>query len=483
MKYGFMVAAALCVLAAGCGKVEEPKDVIARVGDRAISQKELDRSYSLNPEWKRGETQLHSYLTQINALTVEKLYAQEAEKLGLDRDSLLQKHLTFLKQKEMIKGLYRKEIKEKVHIDEAEERQIYEWTKKKVDYDFVYCADSAQCARFASELNAKNINQLQLPADSSVQIGSQKNVKVGANLPQVEKALFTSKVNQVTGPISVGSGYLAIKVRDWTREMFMSNNDFLLDRKRIDKLIAEYKSDSSASFYIYNMMKDKDLKLNGPVFWAVANYFFRRVEEAHIDRMNMKTVYVTSDEIQNLTGDLRAMGKESVATYRDGTLTVNELLDALAAMPGSLRPRVRTPQNLKAAIGGIVRNRYLLREAERQGLDKDPEVLFEYNLQRDETLANAYYGRCRGDVQVTPDEVEAYKKHAPVAENQVFFKFNMTTLARDAKTDSVLSARLPALKAAYTIAVDTAKIRTMCQTPDSVLKEDPTRLFVREIFQ
>jgi hypothetical protein len=155
---------------------------------------------------------------------------------------------------------------------------------------------------------------------------------------------------------------------------------------------------------------------------------------------------------------------------------------ALSDMPGSLRPRVRTPQNLKDAIGGVVRNQYLLKEAARQGLDKDPEVVYEYGLQRDETLAAAYYEQRRSHVNVTPDEVQTFKTHAPVSENQVFFKFNMTALARDAKTDSVLRAELPGLKAQYGVVVDSAKVRATLKTPDAILNEKPMRIFVREIF-
>jgi hypothetical protein len=229
-------------------------------------------------------------------------------------------------------------------------------------------------------------------------------------------------------------------------------------------------------------MKDTDLRLNGPVFWGVADHFFKRVKEDHRDPRMINNINVTSDELRILEGDLRSMADATVATHREGKLTVRELVAALSDMPGSLRPRVRTPQNLKDAIGGLVRNQYLLKEAVRQGLDKDPEVLYEYGLQRDETLAAAYYEQRRSHVDVTSEEVRAFEAHAPVSENQVFFKFNMTALARDARTDSLLRAELPGLKAHYGVVIDSAKVRATLKTPDVILKEKPMRIFVREIF-
>jgi hypothetical protein len=218
------------------------------------------------------------------------------------------------------------------------------------------------------------------------------------------------------------------------------------------------------------------------VFWAVADYFLRRVREEHIDPQQLQTVYVTSDELRLLDVDLRERGDAVVATHREGTLTVRQLVEALSNMPGSLRPRVRTPQNLKDAIGGIVRNQYLAKEAQRQGLGEDPVVLREYRLQRDEVLASAYYGRRRGEVQLTPGEVEAFRKISPVSEQQVFFTFSMAALARDAKVDSILKAERPALSARYEVRCDTAKIRSAVTAPDEILKEEPIRMYLREIF-
>jgi hypothetical protein len=250
----------------------------------------------------------------------------------------------------------------------------------------------------------------------------------------------------------------------------------------MQKAIATRKMDSLASLFVYNLMHDKDLKLNGPVFWGVAEYFQRRVTESHVDPMKINNVYVTGDELQLLGGDLQSMGDAVVATHKDGTLTVRQLVEALSVMPGSLRPRVRTPQNLKDAIGGIVRNQYLLKEAEKQGLANDLDVMREYSLQRDETLASAYYGRRRGEVRVSPPEVEEFKKHSPVSEEQVFFKFNMASLARDAKVDSVLRVELPGLKSKYGITVDTTRIRSLCPSPDGILEDQPIRVYIREIF-
>jgi hypothetical protein len=467
---------------AGCGGHEPPKDAVAVVGDRAIDVLELNRSYQLHPQWKRGQTELQSYLTQLSALITQKVYAQEAEKLGMDRDSLMRAYLQFLKEKEMIKGLYRRQVRENVRITEGEERRMYEWMKKHVDYEYVYAQDSSRCAQYADALRKGGPGSLVLPPDSSVKVGTRKDGAVDRVPRGLERFLFTGSTGDISGPTRVEGGFMAAKITGGTVNTFEAENDFIAQKQSIDKLLTERKADSLANHYVVALMRDKGLKLNPKVFWQVAEYFWQRVKEAHVDQYKMQTVYVTGDEIRLLSVDLHAIGKDMVATHRDGGLTVNELLSALEKMPGSLRPRVRTPQNLKDAIGGIVRNQYLLKEAAREGLADDPDVLYEYDLQRDETLATAYYARRRAETDVTPEEVEAFKKRAPVSEEQVFFKFNMASLARDAKVDTLLLRELPALERAYNPAIDTARVRALLKTPDAVINQNPIRMYVREIF-
>jgi hypothetical protein len=470
------------ILSAGCGSREADRVVVARVGERVIDTKELSRSYMLHPEWKRGETGGGSYLTQLHALLAQKIYAAEAERLGLDRDSLMQGYLDFLKHKEMIRGLYRQEVTDRVRVSDAEQRRMYEWSKKKMDFEYVFTRDSAQCVVSATELAAGGLGGLLIPPDSSVLAGRREGVTVGSVLPEIEEALFASDTQGVRGPIRVRGGFMALRVTGGVQERFLSENEFTLQKQKLEKMIRERRADSLGSAYVYRMMKDTDLRMKGPVFWGVSEYFERRVKEAHVDPMKIQRVNVTTDEIRDLEVDLKSMGDAVVATHRDGALTVSELLRELAMMPGSLRPRARTPQNLKDAIAFIVRNQYLLKEAEREGLDRDSEVMYEYGLQRDETLAAAYYDRRRIEVTVTPEEREAFRKHPPVSEEQVFFKFNMTALARHAKADSILSAELPALIARYGVSVDSARVRSMAPLPDAPLREDPVRVYMREIF-
>jgi hypothetical protein len=476
-------AGVVLLLLTGCRQKEGAITAVARAGDRLIDMKELTRSYTLQPRWQRGQSELGAHLVQCEELIAQKLYAQEAERLGLGGDSLFQAHLRFLQQKEMIRALYRREVREKVRLDESDVRRLYEWSKRKIDYEYVFCADSARCARYGEELASRPVGAMVFLKDSSVRAGKHEGTKVGDLPSALERLLFADRAPGVRGPVRMPGGYVVVKVTGVAEEKFLSENEFAQERKKFESLLTDRKADSLSGAYVASMMQEKDLRLNASVFWRVARGFAGRVKESLVDPMTMQRVSVTSDELRLLGSDLGAMENEVVATHREGGLTVGALVGALGQMPGSLRPRVRTPENLKAAIGMIVRNQYLVKEAERQGLERDPEVRYEYALQRDEALAMAYYSRRREGVQVSPEEIDAFKRRSRVSEEQVFFKANMTFLARDAKADSMMRAELPRLKTQYRITCDTAAVRSMLKTPDAILTEEPVKMFVREVFQ
>jgi hypothetical protein len=467
----------------GCSKEDSSPDIVARVGDRMITMQELQRAYTLHPVWKRNQTVLASYLTQLEELQREKLYALEAEREGLDRDTLLQGYLRFLRQKELIKGLYRREVLGRVQIKEAEERAMYALQKKTVDAEFVMARDSVTCAMYARTMAGTSVEGMVLPPDSSVRVGKRSQMTVGTIPPPFERDVMNGDINVIIGPKPFGDVYMAMKVVNWTRNVFMSENEFQSDRARIDHLLRDRKADTLARAYVISMMKDSNLKLNGEVFWPLAGYFGKRVRDKQENPAPGQPVAVTSDELLLVQGDVRNLAQQVLATHREGTLTVWEFVSTLANMPGSMRPSVRTPLELKEAVGRVVRNQYFAREAERQGLGSDSEVITDFAQQRDGALSTAYYRSRRAKVYVTPEEVERFRKISGLTENEVTVRFNMTALAIDAKADSILRTEAPALEARYTVFVDSAKIRAALPAPDDRVKENPVAITVREIFQ
>lgn len=133
-----------------------------------------------------------------------------------------------------------------------------------------------------------------------------------------------------------------------------------------------------------------------------------------------------------------AEGEPAVTSGRDRvlarigsrTITVGEYMDALAAEAPLVRMRFDSAERKKAFLDSLVRVELLAQEAERRGLDRDPEVLHRVKraladklleqLRRDlvkpgaisDANALAYYGAHRDDYrQSTFEQVKQHIKN------------------------------------------------------------------------
>jgi peptidyl-prolyl cis-trans isomerase C len=80
---------------------------------------------------------------------------------------------------------------------------------------------------------------------------------------------------------------------------------------------------------------------------------------------------------ERITLDLaqKPKGGTPLATFKGGTITVEEVNHQLAALPPMVRMRLQSPAARKDYVEGLVRVDLLAREGIRQGLQNDPEVV------------------------------------------------------------------------------------------------------------
>lgn len=93
---------------------------------------------------------------------------------------------------------------------------------------------------------------------------------------------------------------------------------------------------------------------------------------------------------------------EVLVTVGDEPITLGEFADELAAQPPNLRARFSTPERRREFLDSMVRFELLAQEAERRGLDEDPEVL----RTRDQLLIQ-HMMRDLFEAEMNPDSIDA----------------------------------------------------------------------------
>ena len=470
---------AACIQLCACSRTPEDLRVVAAVGEREIDARHLKRSYELQPQWRKGMTREEAHLRQLDYMVVNAMYAQEARREGLDKDSNLAAHIAFLRDKEMIKALYEREIRGRVQISDAEYADGYRWLKRSVTFAFIHTPDSARAAGYAEALRMDSLSAITMLDPVADVKGIRRDVKYGELAAELERPLFDGRPGDVAGPIPIRDGFMTVRLLDGTVDRFMSEMDLAEQKSKVASVIGNRKADSLSRAYIGRLMQDKDLTLNPETFWSLATVLTRRVRPAQADPLGLTPVNVTDGDLWRVEEDLGNLEGRVLATYRGGTMTAGDFVAAVGAMSPGLRPPLQTPQNLKDAVAIVVRNRYLAEAARGKGLDGEPEVRRDIEEEADAALARMWLLRQVRAIPVSKEDIEAFTLaggKAPDTESQA-------DAIRRQKLRETLPGILDRMRQQYNPTIDTTALLTMIPQPEERIGSDPTPFVVRELFQ
>jgi hypothetical protein len=466
-------------------EIEVEQRAIATVGDRVIDWKLVKRSFHLNPKWGKGLTNREAYQNQLDYLIDQKLLAQEAVSRGIYKDEFLMARLKFIKEKEMIKELYRREVSSNIEITDQEYRQAYKRSKIRVQFEFVSTPDFDNAVGYLKELESSKVNEIYLMAPAIEEKGTSPMFGFGDLATEIEEVIFEMKPGELKGPIKVGNEYMVFKLIDGLKEKFMSESDFAENKSRIRKVLFERRSRKISDGYIYNILKNDEIFINPETFFPLSEHFSQYVSNKNSE--NPFPLYLDNKEIKTAQGNLEEISDQVLAKYKGGEFTVGEFLLKLLSMPRGIRPQVNMAPQLKKAIAISIRNDYLAQQAYKQGLDKTANVKYETEIQSDEILSRWLLKEMKKKLQVSEAEMNDFKAKENFAKVNEQFNGKLTdsmiqdiildykfALCRKNFSDSLLSV--------YPVKVDSIRLSENVRDPEKMIKHKPINFAYVERF-
>jgi hypothetical protein len=461
----------------------DKNELIAGVGDRTIDWKLLKRSYHLDPKWGKGLTNIESYVNQLNFLIDQKLYAQAALASGMENEENDKKYLTFLKEKEMIKELYRKEVESQIEITDGEYRSAYKKLKTKIKLAYISTPDRDSAEKYLVMINVIAIDDLALLNPDTDKKGYTPLFSFGEMAEEIDNVAFDLQLNETAGPLKVENRFMVIKLVDGSREKIFSEAEFAESKSKIRQIIFDRKAAKLSNQYIFQLLKDENVKLNPDVFPVLVEHFNAIVQrEVGADPLPVNLSDYDLRQVQTKIEDIKS---EVLVTFNDGQMTVEEFISRLLVMPAGIRPMVKMSQNLKLAIGIIVRDIYLAEKSYAQGIDKLKDVEYEIEWQGDQYLSRKWLSNLRSQISLSPDEIQSFLK----SESYLKIKQKSTKDLSSQEVEDLLvdfkfiEAKMQAadsLRGIYTVEVDSILLFSKIKSPDEIIKENPIKLIYRE---
>jgi len=378
----------LILVVACCSRKKTEIPVVAIVNDRVITADEYAFFYELSPRDETSAEKQEARATVLNSLIDRIMLAQQAEALGLaDSDTTLQKALDLYRRQAVNRELYLKYVRKPVKVNEEEERDMFNRSKKTL---FV--------KHFQSELESevRKVSTGDVPFEHTPMYPGILTVELDGYGPvdavswndvrdNLEDILYDLPLNKISEPVFDGSKYHIFQVVDFEQEVIVRENDFLANRQTITGVIRRRKEARIAAGFVHEVMSSQNLVIREEVLNSLTDHIWANLPSDS----DPQARYIPNEEIKFLTNNELFLMQQPLAVYKDGVMTVSDILFHYKVNPQKISYDTRSDlgQSLRNAIGLFVRDRVLSEKGIQEKLDRMASVQEEVQTRKEHMLA------------------------------------------------------------------------------------------------
>jgi hypothetical protein len=391
-------------------------DPVARVGIKKISKEEYIKRYEFTPGLQRqskskSET---AKLEFLYTLIAEKLWAQEAIVLGLDKTELME----FTKrefQKIFVRdALYKKEILDIIEISSEEFNTGYYRHRTSLKVNFLFSESEKEIQNLYSLLESGFVFDSILSARPEAEEQVEPiEIIYGQMADAIEDSLYNLKMSEYTVPILIPDGWYIFKLSNRIETMFGGDNDMETAKKEVERIIRARKSRILYTEYYVNFFGDKKVDVNPVLFNSLAEKISNRFEWKKENNL------LTDNILYNLSSDdvhfiEKEFGADSLSidflNFKTDPISLKHFIRILAFDGFSTEGYHKDIVDiyLDDKIRAIIEQELLAREGFNRGHNLLPEVQADVNMWVDNYLFQVLQNKFIDSVQVADNEVQAY---------------------------------------------------------------------------
>jgi peptidyl-prolyl cis-trans isomerase C len=216
----------MCVLMVSCAKKGEQKSgpYVAKVGSVTITSDDVAREMKGLPEQIQKMFEGPEGTDRfVDELVKKEMLYQEAKKKGFESNPEYQKKLEDFKKLTLISLLLEKEIEDKAKVGDKDVKDYYEkhkadlMTNNQVRASHILVKSEDEAKKILDQLK-KGGDFKKIAKEKSIDTGSAQNggdlgfFSRGQMVPEFDKAAFSLKEGELSGPVKSQFGYHIIKV-------------------------------------------------------------------------------------------------------------------------------------------------------------------------------------------------------------------------------------------------------------------------------
>lgn len=391
-----------------CGKLnkdESEEIILAKVGEKTISLNEFIRraEYTIRPSYCKGNTNIHKKII-LNSLIAEKMFSSEA---GADNELLknekFQRYLRGRKEQAMRQWLYHKQLYEKIKIDPARTKKVFQLAGRKYRVQYFSMSNIDLATEVAAQLqkDGATFEDVYFELSGTDSIPSREVAWQANESGAIQDALFsdTIQVGQVIGPLRAeDNSFIVMKIKGWTERLAISDRDIKQRWQDVTEQLTREEAVKYFAQYAGNLMKGKRIVFSKTMYKKIVEVFApvylssaKEKKELFLHSVFNKEVGDSANIVQNLDNTLENNRDEPLYELDGQVVTVGEFARDLDMHPLVFRKKrigkADFAEQLKLAIVDMVRDKFITQDAYKRGYDKAVAVKRVVSMWQDALVA------------------------------------------------------------------------------------------------
>ncbi len=405
VKSGFPWCLALLLGLWGCG---EREPVVAEFGPYRITLAEFRLAY-LNVIKQPNTFDSPELREQfLDELIRRRLLAEEARRLGLDRDERIRLRVEAYRNKCLREAHYNSVIRPRVRVNERQLREVFRFLREKRRLKHLFAETRSGADSLYHLLQqgvpfdtlARHVFRDSLLAHSGGDLGWVTWDQLDYD---VAMTAFRLPLNTFSKPVKSQYGYHILMVTGYETTPIITETDYQQRRDKVRYLLEFKIGDKLAAEYIEKLMAGRRIQVNPGLLKFVGDQLAATIHRKPTPLEELMGKGLKESEIGQLELSLWDVRNQTLATLDGEPITVGQFISALAYVP-----RDAILRGYKTALDFVLRDFAITRDAIRMGLDRSVEVRRKVRLYEDYLLKVKMTRKLVRELKVSDSEVRHF---------------------------------------------------------------------------
>ncbi|MBE0572426.1 MAG: peptidylprolyl isomerase [Ignavibacteriaceae bacterium] len=397
------------------GQTNEEK-IIAKIGSELISESEFIERYELTPQISAtmigGEAALKREV--LYSIIAEKLWALEAESMGLDKSELIESTYKAIEKMYVRDALYRQEILSKIKLSDEYLSEAFRRNSLLLDLNYIFSEDETEINDIFKQLgDGVDFYSIFLKRPESTLQEIPYVVGYGQMDKNVEDILYSLKPGDFTQPIKAPNGWYVFRLLSTEQKIIENAEQAEAEQKYVLKVAETTLIDSIYKDFYSRFFKDVVAETNKELFLKLSDYVVDALSNRSEKEMIPpgEKIYLIPKDLYEIENDLGAELLNAEFINLNGQpVSINDFLQELSIEKFYIDSldNNHIKGRLNFAVKIFIEHELLSREGYKRGLQNLPEVQRYLKMWRGYYLTETLRKEIAQSVQITDEEAYEY---------------------------------------------------------------------------